>query len=141
MGARHLRGLCVLWAGVIYSSAFVFASKPHIFCSLTTFLKAQTTSVSHSMDYLLWFSCRGFYLFAFSILSLLLLYAFNFFKRWPIAIFAPTLGFALLEQMLRHDRWPTINQTSLLMIDAIGVAIGMWLFVRHHIREEKRLTI
>ena len=130
-----------MWAGVIYASAFVFPSKPHIFCSLTTFLKAQTNSASRSTDYLLWFACRGFHLFAFSILSLLLLNAFSIFKRWPIAIFAPTLAFGLFEQVLRNNRWPSINQTSLLLIDSVGIAFGMWFFVRHHIANEVRLIV
>jgi hypothetical protein len=139
--AKHCGGLCVLWAGVIYASAFLFASKPQIFCSLSSFLKAQTTSTSRSTDYLIWFACRGFHLFAFSILTLLLLSALKFFKTWPIAVFLPTLAFAFLEQMLRHQRWPTIIQPSMLLIDAVGVALGTLFFVKHHVRIDAQAMI
>ena len=140
MEGKHTKFLCVLWAGLVYCSAFLYSGRPHVFCSLSTMLKTKTASTIGWTDYFIWFACRGFHLFSFAVFSWLLLRAFSVLQRWTILAFLPAFGFAVFEQWMRHFRWPTINQVSLLILDAIGILIGIWVYVRTEMKKEMRFA-
>lgn len=137
MVGTYQKGLCIAWAVAIYSSAYAFTTKPQIYAPFQSFF-AQTRSHAlfayRWMDYLIWFACRGFHLFSFAVLSLLLINTFKVFRTWPTLVFIPLSFFALFEDSHRLKLLLQFNQDSLLLLDLIGIVIGIVYFVRAEIK-------
>ena len=137
MVGAYQKGLCLLWAGAIFCSAYAFSSRIQSFGIANLIGRSASQNLYRRMDYVSWFACRGFCLFAFAVLSLLLLNGCKCFQQRPTLVLYPTIAFLIVNEI--HRNWVVIRPdiSTFVLLEFMGIIIGIVLFVRSEIRKDK----
>jgi VanZ family protein len=98
---------------------------------------ANSTNASRLWDLVSWFAVRGFHVFQFAILVVLLLWAFNKLKHRPLFAGAVALLYAATDEMHRTYLLQRPYHLTTFTADAFGVVLGIWIFVRMQIKGDK----
>ena len=133
----YRKGLCLLWAGAIFCSAYAFSSRIQTTSIGNLLTRSAIRQPYRLLDYVSWFACRGFCLFAFAVLSLLLIYGCKCFRESPTTVMVPTILFLILNELHRNQVTIRPDLTSLVILDLIGIIVGIVIYVRFEIRKDK----
>lgn len=95
------------------------------------------TNASRLWDFVSWFAVRGFHIFQFAVLVILLLWAFNKLKHRPLFAGAVALLYATTDEIHRTYLLQRPYHLTTFIADAVGVALGILIFVRMQIKGDK----
>ena len=133
----YRKGLCLLWAGAIFCSAYVFSSHIQTISISNLLTRSSIRQPFRLLDYVSWFACRGFCLFAVAVLSLLLIYGCKCFRESPTTVVFPTILFLILNELHRNQVTIKPDLTSFVILEFIGIIVGIVIYVRFEIKRDK----
>ena len=139
MAKSRLKVMCLVWAAWIFGSSCTLITRQQFVTTASTATHINQQAVATTWESYWWVFVKGYHVLEFTVLTLLLIYAFDRLKRQPLLAGALSLAYAASDEWHQTFVPHRGGHVSDVMIDGIGVVIALAVAVWIGQRKAKRL--
>ncbi len=132
--------VCFLWAAWIFGSSCTVITRQQFVNSASTATRINQKAVSNVWESFWWVFVKGYHVLEYTVLTILLLVAFEFFRRKPAWATAVAIGYAATDEWHQTFVPHRGGHISDVLIDSLGVVIALGLFTFWQRRSQRKLA-
>jgi hypothetical protein len=118
----------ILWAAWIFGSSCTVITRQQFISTASTATRIQKATVANAWESIWWVFVKGYHVLEYLILTLLLFWAFDWFRRRPLIAGLFSVAYAASDEWHQTFVPHRGGHVTDVMIDSIGVVLALAIF-------------